>query len=72
MARAETDPGVDIYTLIKYKRSNQNTCINQRPIVHIGEQVRKGEVIADGPATDMGELALGQECPGRLHALGRI
>ena len=56
----ETDPGVDIYTLIKYKRSNQNTCINQRPIVHIGERVRKGEVIADGPATDMGELALGQ------------
>ncbi len=56
----ETDPGVDIYTLIKYKRSNQNTCINQRPIVHIGERVRKGEVIADGPATDMGELALGR------------
>jgi len=58
--QSETDPGVDIYTLIKYKRSNQNTCINQRPIVHIGEKVRKGEVIADGPATDMGELALGQ------------
>ena len=56
----ETDPGVDIYTLIKYKRSNQNTCINQRPIVHIRERVRKGEVIADGPATDMGELALGK------------
>jgi DNA-directed RNA polymerase subunit beta len=57
--QAETDPGVDIYTLIKYKRSNQNTCINQRPIVRIGERVKKGEVIADGPATDMGELALG-------------
>jgi DNA-directed RNA polymerase subunit beta len=56
----ENDPGVDIYTLIKYKRSNQNTCINQRPIVHVGERVRKGEVIADGPATDMGELALGR------------
>jgi DNA-directed RNA polymerase subunit beta len=55
----EDDPGVDIYTLIKYKRSNQNTCINQRPIVRVGERVRKGEVIADGPATDMGELALG-------------
>jgi DNA-directed RNA polymerase subunit beta len=54
------DPGVDIYTLIKYKRSNQNTCINQRPIVHIGEHVKKGEVIADGPATHMGELALGR------------
>ena len=54
------DPGVDIYTLIKYKRSNQNTCINQRPIVHVGEHVKKGEVIADGPATHMGELALGR------------
>ncbi len=58
--QSETDPGVDIYTLIKYKRSNQNTCINQKPIVEIGEQVRRGEIIADGPATDMGELALGQ------------
>ncbi len=56
----EDDPGVDIYTLIKYKRSNQNTCINQRPIVRIGERVKKGEVIADGPATHMGELALGR------------
>jgi DNA-directed RNA polymerase subunit beta len=54
------DPGVDIYTLIKYKRSNQNTCINQRPIVYVGEHVKKGEVIADGPATNMGELALGR------------
>ncbi|MCX8118325.1 MAG: DNA-directed RNA polymerase subunit beta [Desulfobacterota bacterium] len=54
------DSGVDIYTLIKYKRSNQNTCINQRPIVQVGDRVRKGEVIADGPATDMGELALGR------------
>ena len=56
----EDDPGVDIYTLIKYKRSNQNTCINQRPIVRIGERVKRGEVIADGPATQMGELALGK------------
>lgn len=56
----EDDPGVDIYTLIKYKRSNQNTCINQRPIVRVGERVKKGMVIADGPATDMGELALGR------------
>ncbi len=54
------DSGVDIYTLIKYKRSNQNTCINQRPIVQVGDRVKKGEVIADGPATDMGELALGR------------
>jgi len=56
----ESDPGVDIYTLIKYRRSNQNTCINQRPIVRVGERVRRGEMIADGPATDMGELALGR------------
>src|SRR5882724_6593538 len=50
----------DIYTLIKFKRSNQNTCINQRPIVHAGERVAKGQVIADGPCTDRGELALGR------------
>jgi DNA-directed RNA polymerase subunit beta len=50
----------DIYTLIKFKRSNQNTCINQRPIVHVGERVGKGQVIADGPCTDRGELALGR------------
>jgi DNA-directed RNA polymerase subunit beta len=50
----------DIYTLIKFKRSNQNTCINQRPIVHVGERVMKGQVIADGPCTDRGELALGR------------
>ncbi|MGE0824270.1 MAG: DNA-directed RNA polymerase subunit beta [Candidatus Binatia bacterium] len=53
------DVGVDIYTLTKYQRSNQNTCVNQKPIVLIGDRVKKGEVIADGPATDMGELALG-------------
>ena len=50
----------DIYSLIKFKRSNQNTCINQRPIVHVGERVAKGQVIADGPCTDRGELALGR------------
>jgi DNA-directed RNA polymerase subunit beta len=51
---------VDIYNLTKFTRSNQNTCINQRPVVRQGDQVTKGEVIADGPATDTGELALGQ------------
>jgi DNA-directed RNA polymerase subunit beta len=51
---------VDIINLIKYQRSNQNTCINQKPIVRPGQRVRKGQVIADGPATDMGELALGR------------
>ena len=54
------DTGVDIYRLIKYQRSNQNTCVNQRPIVTVGDEVVAGEVIADGPSTDMGELALGQ------------
>jgi DNA-directed RNA polymerase subunit beta len=54
------EPRVDIYSLVKYQRSNQSTCINQRPIVHIGQRVRKGEVLADGPATDLGELALGR------------
>jgi DNA-directed RNA polymerase subunit beta len=56
----DNDTGVDIYNLIKYKRSNQNTCINQKPIVTRGQRVSKGEVIADGPATNGGELALGQ------------
>ncbi|HRI03955.1 MAG TPA: DNA-directed RNA polymerase subunit beta, partial [Pyrinomonadaceae bacterium] len=50
----------DIYSLVKFKRSNQNTCINQRPIVEVGERVKKGQVIADGPCTDRGELALGR------------
>ncbi|HMK33886.1 MAG TPA: DNA-directed RNA polymerase subunit beta, partial [Desulfomonilaceae bacterium] len=56
----DLDPGVDIYNLIKYQRSNQNTCINQKPIVRKGDRVAKGQVIADGPATDKGELALGR------------
>ncbi len=51
---------VDIYNLVKYQRSNQNTCINQKPIVKPGDRVKKGDVIADGPATEMGELALGR------------
>jgi DNA-directed RNA polymerase subunit beta len=54
------DAGVDIYTLTKFKRSNQNTCINQVPIVKRGDQVLKGQVLADGPCTDRGELALGR------------
>jgi DNA-directed RNA polymerase subunit beta len=52
--------GVDIYNLTKYTRSNQNTCINQRPLVSRGDKVRKGDVLADGPSTDLGELALGR------------
>ena len=54
------EPGVDIYNLTKYTRSNQNTCINQRPLVKNGDTVTRGDVMADGPSTDMGELALGQ------------
>jgi len=54
------DPGVDIYRLRKFQRSNQNTCINQRPLVKVGDTVTRGEVIADGPSTDLGELALGK------------
>jgi DNA-directed RNA polymerase subunit beta len=57
---AEGESGVDIYNLIKYTRSNQNTCINHLPIVTIGEKVATGDVLADGPSTDLGELALGQ------------
>ncbi|MEL6860135.1 MAG: DNA-directed RNA polymerase subunit beta, partial [Pseudomonadota bacterium] len=52
--------GVDIYRLSKFRRSNQNSCINQRPIVRVGDVVKKGDIIADGPSTDLGELALGR------------
>ena len=55
-----TKPGVDIFNLRKFQRSNQSTCINQRPLVKIGDQVRAGDIIADGPSTDLGELALGK------------
>jgi len=54
------EAGVDIYTLTKYTRSNQNTCLNQRPLVKTGDIIARGDVLADGPSTDMGELALGQ------------
>ena len=54
------DSGVDIYNLIKYTRSNQNTCINQRPIVSIGDKISKNDILADGPSIDLGELSLGQ------------
>ncbi len=54
------EPGVDIYNLTKYTRSNQNTCINQRPLVKAGDVISRGDVMADGPSTSLGELALGQ------------
>ncbi|MCW0181081.1 DNA-directed RNA polymerase subunit beta [Zavarzinia sp.] len=62
-ASEETDPaaaGVDIYRLLKFQRSNQNTCITQRPLVKVGDLVNKGDIIADGPSTELGELALGR------------
>ena len=62
-ATEETDPskpGVDIFRLRKFQRSNQNTCINQRPLVTVGDQVKAGDIIADGPSTDLGDLALGK------------
>ena len=62
-ARAKTmsrEMGADIYPMTKFKRSNQNTCINQKPIVRVGQKVHKGQVLADGPCTELGELALGR------------
>ncbi len=62
-ATDETDPsksGVDIYNLLKFQRSNQNTCINQRPLVRVGDRVESGDIVADGPSTDLGDLALGR------------
>ena len=62
-ASDEEDPtrsGVDIYNLRKYQRSNQNTCINHRPLVNVGDVVQKGDIVADGPSTELGELALGR------------
>ncbi len=57
---AATDSAVDIYNLLKFQRSNQSTCITQRPLVKVGDVIAKGDIIADGPATDLGELALGR------------
>ena len=64
--------GIDEYNVLKFKRSNQSTCVNQRPIVFKGDKVEEGQVLADGPATDHGELALGRNaiaatCLGRLQ-----
>src|SRR6186713_2154804 len=59
-AMASKEMGADIYNLTKFKRSNQNTCISQKPIVRVGQKVHKGQVMADGPCTELGELALGR------------
>ncbi len=55
-----TKPAVDIYRLMKFQRSNQSTCINQKPLVRVGDRIEKGDIIADGPSTDLGDLALGR------------
>ncbi len=56
----EDEGGVDIYNLVKFQRSNQGTCMNQKPIVNVGDYVERGDILADGPSTDMGELAMGK------------
>jgi DNA-directed RNA polymerase subunit beta len=56
----EVGSDVDIYNLTKYQRSNQNTCVTQRPVVRLGDKIKAGDVLADGPGTEAGELALGQ------------
>jgi len=61
-------PGVEIYNLLKFQRSNHNTCINQKPLVFVGDKVEKGDVIADGPSTELGELALGRNVLGAFMA----
>ncbi|MEZ4873375.1 MAG: hypothetical protein R2827_14285 [Bdellovibrionales bacterium] len=63
---------VDIYNLTKYQRTNQNTCFNQRPIVRVGDSVSRGDIIADGPSTELGELALGQKYSCRVYAMAGL
>jgi DNA-directed RNA polymerase subunit beta len=62
LVRRDSDAQIDRYNLLKFKRSNQGTCVNQKPIVSKGQRVKKGEVIADGPSTYQGEIALGRNC----------
>ena len=60
---------IDIYNLLKFQKSNQNTCINQRPLINVGDKVLKNQIIADGPATELGELALGRNVLVAFYAL---
>ena len=64
--------GADIYTMTKFKRSNQNTCINQKPIVLQGQRVKKGDVLADGPCTESGRAGAGPQRSGGVHAVARV
>ena len=70
--RRDDNNGLDEYKLLKFKRSNQGTCINQRPIVSHGEHIEEGEVIADGPSTDLGEIALGKNLLIGFYDMGRL
>ena len=70
--RRDDNNAKDTYHLLKFKRSNQGTCINQRPIVAHGEHIEQGEVIADGPSTDLGEIASRKEPADRFHDMGRL
>ena len=63
---------VDIYNMLKFQRSNQSTCITQRPLVKVGDIVKKDDIIADGPSTALGELALGRNAALRVHAVERL
>ena len=67
-----TKSGVDIYNLQKFKRSNQNTCINQRPLVRVGDKVKSGDIIADGPSTKLGELGTWKKCDSSIYALAGL
>jgi DNA-directed RNA polymerase beta subunit len=74
-ATEDLDPGksgVDIYRLMKFQRSNQNTCINQRPLVRMGDKVNKGDIIADGPSTELGRSGTRPQRARRVHALERL
>ena len=74
-ATEETDPtkpGVDIYRLSKFQRSNQSTCINQRPLVKVGDRIQAGDIVADGPVHGAGRTGPGPQRAGRLHALERL
>ena len=66
---ATSESGVDIYNLLKFQRSNQSTCITQRPLVKVGDVITEGDIIADGPSTELGRTGLGSQCPLRLYAL---
>ena len=64
--------GVDIYNLLKFQRSNQNTCINQKPLVKVGDVIKKGDIIADGPATKTGRTCVRKKCYCSIYALAGI